>query len=282
MNLFVELKEGLSISWAAIRANKLRSVLTTLGIVIGIVTVTLMGTAIAGLNRAFMKSISFIGADVLYVQRREWFIHSHEQWMKTEKRREITLGQAAALERQLTLAAAVAPMADAEARVQFNKRRSDNVTILGTTDKFMLAANFTIAQGRFLSGPEAEAGRPVCVIGWQVATNLFPRGPILGNKVSIGGRAFEIIGVLDKQGSFLDGGSVDNQAIIPIKQFTTFFWNYPDYTIQVKVRQLEQLEDAKEEPRSVMRKIRRCAPSAPDDFAINQQEQVLDMFHRVA
>src|SRR6266436_3800797 len=109
MTLFTEFKEGMAISWSAIRANKLRSVLTTLGIIIGIVTVTLMGTAIEGLNRAFLKSISFIGADVLYVQRFNWFNHSHEEWMKMQKRRPITLPQAEALQRQLTLARAVAP-----------------------------------------------------------------------------------------------------------------------------------------------------------------------------
>src|ERR1700694_710410 len=100
MNLFTELKEGLSISWSAIRANKLRSVLTTLGIVIGIVTVTLMGTAIEGLNRAFLKNISFIGADTLYVQRFGWMNHSQEEWLKMQKRRPITLAQADAVERQ--------------------------------------------------------------------------------------------------------------------------------------------------------------------------------------
>ena len=73
MNLFAEIREGFGISWDAIRANKMRSVLTTLGIVIGIVTVTLMGTAIEGLNRAFLKSISALGADVFYVQRYNWF-----------------------------------------------------------------------------------------------------------------------------------------------------------------------------------------------------------------
>ena len=72
MNLLTELEEGLAISWGAIRANKMRSVLTTLGIVIGIVTVTLMGTAIAGLNGAFLKAISTMGADVLYVSREDW------------------------------------------------------------------------------------------------------------------------------------------------------------------------------------------------------------------
>ena len=72
MNFFTELKEGLAISWSAIRANKMRSILTTLGIVIGIVTVTLMGTAIEGVNHAFLKAVSFIGADVLFVQREDW------------------------------------------------------------------------------------------------------------------------------------------------------------------------------------------------------------------
>src|SRR5258708_38750623 len=106
MNFFTELKEGLWISWDAIRANKMRSVLTTLGIVIGIVTVTLMGTAIEGLNRAFLKSISTLGADVFYVQRNAWMNSNEGDWLKTRKRRPIRLGDAEALSGQLTLAAA--------------------------------------------------------------------------------------------------------------------------------------------------------------------------------
>ena len=117
MNIFTEAKEGLKISWSAIRANKMRSVLTTLGIVIGIVTVTLMGTAIEGLNRSFMQSISVIGADVLFVQRFNWVNFSHEDWMKMMKRREVTLAQATALEKQLTMALAVAPAADTQETV---------------------------------------------------------------------------------------------------------------------------------------------------------------------
>jgi putative ABC transport system permease protein len=282
MNFLTELKEGLVISWSAIRANKLRSVLTTLGIVIGIVTVTLMGTAIEGLNRAFLKSISFIGADVLYVHRFNWVNHSQEEWLKMQKRRPITLSEADALQRQLTMARAIAPAADTDQRVQYKTRRSDNVTIIGTTDQYLATSSVSIADGRFLSTPEVEGGRPVCVIGSAVATNLFQRESPLGNKIMIGPRSFEVVGVLEKQGSFLDGGSLDNQAVIPLKQFVTVFWNYPDYQIQVKVSQLEQLDEAKEELRTVMRRIRRVAPNQPDDFAINQQDQFVDMFHRVA
>src|SRR5437870_6985116 len=106
MNLLSEFREGLRIASGAILANKMRSVLTTLGIIIGVVTVTLMGTAIEGLNRAFLKSVSFIGADVLYVQRFNWFNHSQENWLKMQKRRPLTLTQVDALEKQLTLARA--------------------------------------------------------------------------------------------------------------------------------------------------------------------------------
>src|SRR5271169_966995 len=109
MNFVTELREGLAISWSAIRANKLRSGLTTLGIVIGIVTVTLMGTAIEGLNRSFLKSISSLGADVFYVQRNNWMTHTQDDWLKQQKRRRIQVLEAEALAHQLTQAAAVAP-----------------------------------------------------------------------------------------------------------------------------------------------------------------------------
>src|SRR5215472_1460886 len=104
MNPFTELKEGLLISWSAIRANKLRSILTTLGIVIGIVTVTLMGTAIEGLNRSFMNSVSSIGADVLYVNRYPWFIQSYQAWISVMKNPRILESDADALEQQMTTA----------------------------------------------------------------------------------------------------------------------------------------------------------------------------------
>src|SRR5580704_2647756 len=103
MNYLVELKEGLAIAWDATRANKLRSVLTTLGIVIGIVTVTLMGTAIDGLNRAFHKAVSGIGADVLYVNRIDWLTDSRAAWEKQQKRQVISLQQARAVEKLMPM-----------------------------------------------------------------------------------------------------------------------------------------------------------------------------------
>ena len=281
MNLLTELKEGLGISWGAIRANKMRSVLTTLGIVIGIVTVTLMGSAIHGLDRAFLKNISFIGADVLYVSRFSWFNDSEEVWRKEQKREPITPEQARVLERQLTLARAVAPAVDMGVSIQYNKRHSDNVRLVGTTDQLIQISSTAVALGRFISPLESQGGRPVCVIGSEVATNLFRRQPPLGNRIRIEGVSFEVIGVLEKQGTFLGMFSLDNQVIIPLKQLMMSFWNNPDCMIQVKVADLGQMDDAKEELHYAMRVVRRLAPTQPDDFSINQQDEFLRIFHKL-
>ncbi|HUK82448.1 MAG TPA: ABC transporter permease [Verrucomicrobiae bacterium] len=280
MKILTELREGLGISWDAIRANKMRSILTTLGIVIGIVTVTLMSAAIQGLNRAFVKSISALGADVFYVQRDSWINDTEEDWLNSQKRRTIRVADAEALANQLTLAVAVAPVAEANASVQFKNRSASGVTILGTTEDYLLTSGVEMSEGRFLSAADASGGRPVCVVGEQVATNLFQTASPLGQKIKINAQSFEVVGVLEKQGSFLGMISLDNRAIIPLKQITTVFLRDPDVVIQVKARELVQLDEAREDLRHAMRRVRRLAPSEPDDFAINQQDQIVTLFHR--
>jgi putative ABC transport system permease protein len=281
MNLITELREGLAISWGAIRANKMRSVLTTLGIVIGIVTVTLMGTAIEGLNQSFVTNISFIGADVLYVDRMGWLIQSRQEWLDALRNPTIKREEAGMLERQMRLAAAVAPVAQNNAPIKYQKRGADSVPVVGTTEQFQITSGLTIKEGRFLSAAECNGGRPVCVIGSDLATNLFVGQSPVGATISANRRDFEVVGVLDKQGGFAESGGADNEIIVPIAQFTRSFWSDPDYEIQVKARSLRQLDDAREELRSVLRRYRHVAPGEPDNFAINQQDQFLEFFHKV-
>jgi putative ABC transport system permease protein len=259
----------------------MRSILTTLGIVIGIVTVTLMGTAIEGLNHAFLKAVSFIGADVLFVQRENWSAPDTEaEWLRVQKRRHLTMEQFSALERDLTLASAVAPLAFDELPIKYGKRSAGGVQIIGSTDQLLMTGGISVSEGRFISAAEAEGGRPVCVIGYAVATNLFVRESPLGKKVQVGQRPFEVIGVLEKQGDMF--GQFDNQAIIPLRQLMASFLHTRDVEIiEVKVKDVAHVQDAREELHSVMRRIRSLAPGDPDDFAINQQEQILDIVHRV-
>ncbi len=282
MNFVTELREGLAISWSAILANKLRSMLTTLGIVIGIVTVTLMGTAIEGLNRAFVNNISFIGADVLFVDRYGWLIQSRQEWLNAMKNPPLKLDEAVLLEHQMKLAVAVAPVASDDVPVKFQKRGASRVPVIGTTGQFQLTSGLTVKQGRFLSAAECDGGRPVCVIGADLATNLFAGESPVGETISANRRDFEVVGVLDKQGGFAASGGADNEIIVPIAQFTRCFWSNPDYEIQVKARSLAELDDAREELRVVLRRYRHLAPGDSDNFAINQQDQFLEFFHRVA
>jgi putative ABC transport system permease protein len=282
MNLFAEVKEGVLIAGGAIRANKMRSALATLGIVIGIVTVTLMGTAITGLNGAFLRSISTLGADVMHVSKFSWFMNSYTEWLKVQNRQEITLAQVRAVEEQLTLASAVAPYTEWRAPVRYKKRSSQRVTVVGTTEKFLQTGGVNVAQGRFLLDTEVAGGRPICVLGSQVASNLFLTESPLGKPVRVGEYVFEVVGVLEQMGSFLGEFSLDNQVIIPVKQMLACFSSRPFFGIQVKATSLERLEESKEELRGVLRKIRRVPPTADDDFSINQQEMFINTFHRVA
>ena len=278
MNFFTELREGLAIAWSAIRANKLRSILTTLGIVIGIVSVTLMGTAIEGLNNAFLNRISFVGADVLFVSRQNWWNNSEADWLKMQKRPQITLNQIGSLEEKYTLASAIAPFSFTRQMVKYDKHRASSVQILGTTDQYPLTGSISMTDGRFFSAFESGQGRQVCVLGSEIATNLFPAESPLGKKVSIGARPFEVVGVLEKQGT----SGLDRLLFIPLSQMNIAFGGGSQYQIRVKVANIADMDNAKEELRAVMRVIRRLAPTDDDDFSINQQNQLLAIFHRVA
>ncbi len=282
MNFLTELREGLSISWSAIRANKLRSVLTTLGIVIGIVTVTLMGTAIQGLNNSFMRSISSIGTDVLYVDRFGWFIQTRQEWINAMNNPSILPADVDALERHMTLAAAIAPVVEDQEPVKYEKSGSSSVPVTGTTEQYQFTSGLTLASGRFLSAVECDGGRPVCVIGSDLATNLFRNASPLGENILINQHEFTIVGVLEKQGGFSESGGADNGIIVPLALFTYYFDENPDYEIQVKVKSLGEMDDAKEELRTLLRRFRHVAPGEPDNFAINQQDEFLELFHKVA
>src|SRR4051794_18041418 len=138
MTVFTEILEGARISWESLRENVLRSVLTTLGIVIGIVTVTLMATAMEALEGAFREAISFMGTDVLYVDQREWLIASSQRWDAAAKRAKITRAQAAAVENAMP-AKGVAPtvMAFIDS-VRSGNRSSSAVQIIGTNEQFLV------------------------------------------------------------------------------------------------------------------------------------------------
>lgn len=274
-----EVREGLTISFQAIRANAMRSVLTTLGIVIGIVSVTLMGTAIEGLSRGANSSIAKLGVDVLYVQKWTWF--GEEEWWKVRNRRDLRMKEFRAIERHATRIRAACPAAGTMTLVKYQNRNSEGVTLIGVNEKYPEIMGIGLEIGRFFLQTEADGGRPLCVLGADVAEKLFPQESPLGKSIKIGPSNFRVLGVLEKQGSFLGLESLDNRVFIPISSFLRQFGSRHGLSILAKIADLQQLEESKEELRGVLRKARRLAPGAEDDFAINQQEAFLRTFNTI-
>ncbi len=277
---FGEFREGLAIAFNAIRANKMRSVLTVLGIIIGVVSVTLMGTAIEGLNRAFNKSIAAIGADVLYVQKWPW--GGGEDWWKIRNRREIRIKEAKILEKQAELARSVSPVMGTGRNVRYGGKLLEGIAVIGTNSDFLTTSGVNVAFGRFFTAAESDGGRPVCAIGSEVASELFPNESPLGKTVKVGSHNYKVVGVLEKQGSFLGLESLDNRLYVPINRFVKEFASRrSNISIFVKAISLKELDEAKEEVRGIMRKARGVRPKQPDDFAINQQEILIQTFNTI-
>ncbi|HEX5397817.1 MAG TPA: ABC transporter permease [Verrucomicrobiae bacterium] len=278
MNFFFELREGLGISWAALHSNKMRSVLATLGIIIGIVTVTLMGAAINGLNQAFIRNVSSLGANVFYVSRFKWFNNSYNDWLSMRRRPPITIDEAEKAAGLLALAQAVAPVAEDQDPVKYGTRSADSVDIIGTTDAYLQTSGVDVAEGRFLTAADSEGTQPICIIGNDVATNLFRNESPLGKRIRIEDHSFQVVGVLQKQGMMFNN-SLDNRIIVPLRSFLENIWSRPNIDIQVKASSVARLDEAREELRQVMRQVRHLRPDQPDNFSINQQDQIVAWFH---
>lgn len=270
INFFLEIKEGIVISLNSIRANKMRSILATLGIVIGIMAVTTLQTAIEGINRAFEKSIAAVGADVLYVQKYEWF--GKEDFSVYRNRRDIKMEHYEYLKNNLQLAESVTPTVGTATAVTYLDYSIEQVFIIGTTDEYQRTFGTNIDEGRFFTRRESDGGWSVCVIGNDVKNALFQNINPIGKTIQISGHNFKIIGVNEKMGSLLGLFSLDNRILIPINKFFKMFGTRRSLSINIKAPGVDALDDTREELTAVMKRARRIPLGGKADFGVNQQE----------
>jgi putative ABC transport system permease protein len=271
-----ELREGLMIAFRAIRANKMRSVLTTLGIIIGIVAVTGMATAIDGLDKAFEKSARAFGTDIVYIQKFPWI--SNDDWSLIRNRPDIKTEYADAIERQAKLSSAAAPVVGRRMSVTHGDFALEDAFVTGTTHTYNEASAIQNIDGRFFTAEESDGGRPVCVIGAVVAEKLFPTGDPVGQSVRIGGAPYLILGVYEKAGGLWGRFTSDNRVFIPLNAFESRFGTRRFVTINVKIADIEDLENAKLELEGILRKIRKIEPGKDNNFNINAQEILTQTF----
>ena len=270
-----ETTESLKMALFQIRANKIRSFLTALGVIIGIVAITMMGTAINGIDLGFDKSLAMLGYDVIYVQKSswttmgQWWLYRNRPDLKTEYADQ--LNRIIAANRRSELLLAVPQMSTYQASAKYRDRILEQVFSLGTNHEYLQTASGGLTSGRFFTPSESASSAMVCVIGDDIATGLFPNEPALYKSIQLKNGRCRIIGIFRKQGKFLGLFSFDNQIIMPLGAFEKIYGKKMFTTIRVKIKDQTHVTEAKEELLGLMRRIRRIPAGKEEDFSINEQ-----------
>ena len=273
--LLNEFLESFRIAFTQIRANKMRSVLTALGVIIGIVAVTLMGTAIRGIDSGFQSSLSMLGDDVIYVQKWPW--GGVEDWWNYANRPNVKPEDAETLNRIIahtphSLLDVAVPVVARSSSVKKDDAKVSNVFTLGTTADYARVSGAEYKEGRLFNDTESNAGHEVVALGYDVAEALFPGGSPLDQIVLVGGHPYKVIGVFAKQGEFLGLFSFDNQVVVPLKAFQKYFGTRRGAELRVKISDKNQLPAAKEELTGAMRRVRGQLPGERNNFELNESQ----------
>ena len=270
-----EISESWKIAVAQMGSNKMRSTLTALGVIIGIVAVTLMGTAISGISIGFDKSMAIFGDDVLYVGQwpwkrvDDWWNYRDRKKIKTEYAEPINRMIAATPRSNLTVAV---PTSSVYRSVKYGDGEVNNVLVRGTVSDYVITSTFDFKEGRFFNELESRGGANVCVVGYDVANALFPSASPLDKSVLINGQPFKVVGVISRQGTFLGLFSLDSIVVMPLPSFQKYFTAKSEADILVKVTDKTKLAEAKDELIGIMRRVRGLSPEKKDDFSINEQQ----------
>ena len=283
MRVGLDIVESFRIAVSAIRANKARGTLTTLGIIIGIVAVILTMTAANGLQTTFRQSFSAVGTDVIYVSRMPWVIMN--DFFLFRNRPNIELRQARELEQRLRGRAIVNPTMGGAQMVKYRSEIMDNLRIIGTTEKQTIVSTAQPESGRFLTDFDVTYKKNVCVIGTDVRDGLFGSANPLNKMINIGRTRFRVVGVMEKQGgSFLGGPNFDRQIYVPISSYVKAFGGHrgrQGVDVAVKAPSQEALGDLEFAVIGEMRKIRQLRPTEVDNFSINKLDTLVGAFNNV-
>lgn len=272
MRILFSLWEGCKLAFLAIYQNKMRSVLTMFGIVIGILSVTTMSTVIDGIDRGFSNSMKMLGQNVVYIEKWPWSFGPSYKWWLYINRPEMKREYAEQIVEMSRYASAASASSGRGEKVRYKDKYIDGVSIQGVTVSYRQTNDVELTDGRFFTGEEDRLLRNVCVIGSEVAENLFTNEYPLDKEVRYGGQNYLVIGVLAKQGSFLGLESFDNQIIMPFGTYQKFFGARRGVQIAVKFANEDDLKKGQFELEGIMRRIRKLDPLQENNFAVNKLE----------
>ena len=272
----IDPRESAGMAFAALRANKLRSLLTLLGTIIGVSAVIAVISLVQGMNRYVSDRLLAEGSDVFWVDK-YGLVLDDDTFREAAKRRDLTTADADAVAGVLAGQAHVKAEASAGLQVQAGGDKPQRLNVRGVAGDYQQVDALDVGSGRALAPLDIERRRAVAVLGWEAADQLFPGREAAGRTVEIEGRRFIVAGVAKKKGSFF-GESQDRFVLVPLGALEKLLPYEPGITIGVKVRDAGRMQQIQDEVRAVLRARRHVKPGAPDDFGITTAEAFLDLW----
>jgi len=275
------LGEIIKIALTAIRANKLRSALTLLGIVVGVFSIIGVMTAVRVLQNSIESGLSNLGSHTFQIQKFP-AMASRAEWMKARQRKNLLYEQGLKLKERMTLAKYVALEAwDGGNVIQYaGLKTNPNVSVAGEEPDGLPTNNWTIKEGRGLTDNDLRSAANVVILGPDVVKKLFPLGDLdaIGKDVRVRSDRFRVIGTFEPKGGSL-GGDSDNQVVIPLTAFFESYGRYRDLHIMIKAKDALVYDDCLEEARFHLRTIRGVPPANEDDFSIFSNDTLISTFN---
>ena len=275
----MNLRESAGIALAALRANKLRSMLTLLGTIIGVMSVITVLSFVEGLNRFVSEKLLNAGANVFWVDP-YGFVTSQEAWELVKDNPPITLDDEDALKAAVPSAAMVVAQAETRATARYREKEVRQVSIRGRGAGYEIIDDLAVQSGRHLTDFDDQRRRLVCVIGSEVAEELFPRRDPLGREIRLGAENYEVVGVIASKGKMF-GQSQDRFAAIPIRTFQKFKQERGSFGIAIKSVDQASMPTAQQEVRNILRGRRHLRPGEPDNFGITTSENVMELYQNL-
>lgn len=274
MNLIEVFRQALG----SLAANKLRSALTLLAIVVGVFAIISASTAVLVLDTFFKETLTLMGGNVILVQKLP-AVRMGDDWQKYRNRKDITFETMRKLEEQVQLISAISPNETfATTKVEFkNEETEPSVHIEGGNEYFLENNAYNIGEGRNFTGEDVQYKRPFCIIGWDVKEDLFELELPLGKSIRIDGKAYQVIGVAEKKGSIF-GSSQDNFVLIPYTTLINAYGGNRNIAIQAKAPNLQLVNSAIDEMIGVLRTIRQVPPGEDNDFEIETNDSLSGAF----
>lgn len=267
------LRESFIFAFISLIANKLRTLLSLLGITIGIFAIILVYSIVDSLEKNIRDSVSQFGDQVVYVQKWPWSGGADFAWWKYLNRPVPLNSEADIIRRRSQYAEHVAFGSSlGGATVTRASNSATGAEVLGTTFDYNKIWTFELAQGRYFTESEMNAGRPYCIIGADIAEGLFlPGEEVIGQRITISGQKLNVIGVFEKVGESLVGQSYDKMVIVPFKKVRTVVNTDRNESnvIMASAKEGITVAQLKDELTGIMRSVRRLRPGADDDFALN-------------